>query len=40
MSKWIDLDVAERRVSLRAVSEAKNIDQESVAKDWWVRWWY
>ena len=28
MSKWIDLDVAERRVILRAVSEAKNIDQE------------
>lgn len=36
MSKWIDLDVAERRVILQTVSEGKNIDPESVEKDWWV----
>ena len=36
MSKWIDLDMEERRVILRTVSEGKSIDPESVEKDWWV----
>ena len=36
MSKWIDLDEAERRVILQTVSDAKGIEPESVEKDWWV----
>ncbi len=36
MSKWIELDEAEREVTAQAIAKGKGIDPESVEKDWWV----
>ena len=36
MSKWIDFTIDERKVMIQTVSEAKQIDEASVEKDWWV----
>ena len=36
MSRWIDNELADRLYMVNQVSEAKNIDPESVEKDWWV----
>ena len=36
MSKWIDFSIDERRAMIQAVSQAKQIDEASVEKDWWV----
>ena len=36
MSRWIDNDLADRLYMVNQVSEEKNIDPESVEKDWWV----
>lgn len=36
MSKWIDFTIDERKAMIQAVSEAKQIDEASVEKDWWV----
>ncbi len=36
MSRWIDFSTDERMAMIQAVSEAKQIDESSVEKDWWV----
>lgn len=37
MSKWIDLNVDERRVVLRSIEEKEKLQQTSaIEKDWWV----
>ena len=36
MSKWIDFSIDERRAMILAVSQAKQIDEASAEKDWWV----
>lgn len=36
MSKWIDLDVAERRAILRAAEIEEKLRQPAIEKDWWV----
>lgn len=36
MSKWIDFTIDERKVMIQTVSEAKQIDEVSAEKDWWV----
>lgn len=37
MSKWIDLDLAERRVTLQAVEDKEKLQQAAaIEKDWWV----
>jgi hypothetical protein len=36
MSKWIDFSIDERRAMIQAVSQAKQIDEASAEKDWWV----
>lgn len=36
MNKWINNELADRLYMLNRVSEEKNIDMESVEKDWWV----
>ena len=36
MSRWIDNSEADRLYMVNHVSDLKNIDQESVEKDWWV----
>ena len=36
MSRWIDNRLADRLFMVNRVSETKNIDPESVEKDWWV----
>lgn len=36
MSRWIDNNLADRLYMVNQVSERKNIDPESVEKDWWV----
>ncbi|MDO4510718.1 MAG: nucleotidyl transferase AbiEii/AbiGii toxin family protein [Bacteroidales bacterium] len=36
MSKWIDFSKDERLAMIQAVSEAKQIDEASAEKDWWV----
>lgn len=36
MSKWINNELADRLYMLNKVSEEKNIDIESIEKDWWV----
>ena len=36
MSRWIDNNLADRLYMVNRVSEKKNIDAESVEKDWWV----
>ena len=36
MSKWIDFSRDERRAMIQAVSQAKQIDEASAEKDWWV----
>lgn len=36
MSRWIDFSVAERKAIIQAVSRAKQIDEASAEKDWWV----
>ncbi len=36
MSKWINFTIDERKAMIQAVSEAKQIDEASVEKDWWV----
>ena len=36
MSKWIDFTTDERKAMIQAVSEAKQIDEVSAEKDWWV----
>lgn len=36
MSKWIDFTIDERKAIIQAVSEAKQIDEASAEKDWWV----
>ncbi len=36
MAKWIDFSIDERRAMIQAVSQAKQIDEASAEKDWWV----
>ena len=36
MSKWIDFSIDERKAMIQGVVEAKNIDEASAEKDWWV----
>ena len=36
MSRWIDGSLADRLYMVNHISESRNIDQESVEKDWWV----
>lgn len=36
MSKWIDFNIDERKAMIQTVSEAKQIDEASAEKDWWV----
>ena len=36
MSRWIDNSLADRLYMVNLVTDSKNIDQESVEKDWWV----
>lgn len=37
MSKWIDLDLAERRVVLQSVEDKEKLQQvAAIEKDWWV----
>lgn len=37
MSKWIDLDLAERRVILQSVENKEKLQQAAaIEKDWWV----
>ena len=36
MSKWIDFTIDERKAMIQAVSQAKQIDETSAEKDWWV----
>lgn len=36
MAKWIDFTTDERRAMIQAVSQAKQIDEVSAEKDWWV----
>ena len=36
MSRWIDNNLADRLYMVNHISDLKNIDQESVEKDWWV----
>ena len=36
MSKWIDFSIDERKAMIQAVSQAKQIDEASAEKDWWV----
>ena len=36
MSRWIDGSLADRLYMVNHISELRNIDQESVEKDWWV----
>ena len=36
MSRWIDNNLADRLYMVNRVSEERNIDAESVEKDWWV----
>ena len=36
MSKWLDFTIDERKAMIQVVSEAKQIDEASVEKDWWV----
>ena len=37
MSKWIDLDLAERRVILQSVENKEKLQQTAaIEKDWWV----
>ena len=37
MSKWIDLDLAERRVILQSVEDKEKLQQvAAIEKDWWV----
>lgn len=36
MSRWIDNNMADRLYMVNRISENKNIDGESVEKDWWV----
>ena len=36
MSRWIDNNMADRLYMVNRISDIKNIDQESVEKDWWV----
>lgn len=36
MSRWIDNSLADKLYMVDYVSDAKNIDPESVEKDWWV----
>lgn len=36
MSRWIDGSLADRLYMVNHISEIRNIDQESVEKDWWV----
>ena len=36
MSKWIDLDLAERRVVLQSVEDKEKLQQvAAIEKDWW-----
>ena len=37
MSKWIDLDLVERRVVLQSVEDKEKLQQvAAIEKDWWV----
>lgn len=36
MSKWIDNNLEDRLYMVNRISEVRNIDSESVEKDWWV----
>ena len=36
MSKWIEFSIDERKAMIQAVSQAKQIDEASAEKDWWV----
>lgn len=36
MTRWIDNSLADRLYMVNLVTDSKNIDQESVEKDWWV----
>ena len=36
MSRWIDFSIDERRAMIQAVSQAKQINEASAEKDWWV----
>ena len=36
MSRWIDNNLADRLYMVNRISDLKNIDQESIEKDWWV----
>lgn len=36
MSKWIDFSIDERKAMIQAVCQAKQIDEASAEKDWWV----
>ncbi len=36
MSKWTDFSIDERIAMIQAVSQAKQIDEASAEKDWWV----
>ncbi len=36
MSRWIDSNLADRLYMVNHVSDSKDIDTESIEKDWWV----
>lgn len=36
MSKWIDVDLNERQIMIRRVSQEKNFADSAAEKDWWV----
>ena len=36
MSRWIDNKLADRLYMVNHVSDLKDIDPESIEKDWWV----
>lgn len=36
MSRWIDSNLADRLYMVNHVSDSKDIDPESIEKDWWV----
>ena len=36
MNRWTDNNLADRLYMVNHISDLKNIDQESVEKDWWV----
>ena len=36
MTKWIDFTEDERKAMIQTVCDAKQIDESSAEKDWWV----